>query len=74
MADLALNRHADDGHATRGELHLAPFPSYQCWTLERAWKNNDPGELADLIKDVLFRIAGRGVRRPPAGRDGGGDG
>ena len=31
----------------------------------KAW-SADPGELADLIKDVLHRWAGRGVRRPAA--------
>ncbi|WP_375549433.1 hypothetical protein ABWI01_03320 [Oceanicaulis alexandrii] len=31
----------------------------------KAW-TDDPEELAELIKDILHRIAGRGVRRPSA--------
>lgn len=42
MADLILTRRADDGFATRGELHLDPAPGFQCFTLERAWKDNQP--------------------------------
>jgi hypothetical protein len=42
MVEFILTRKQDDGLATRGELHAAPAPNFQCFTLERSWKNNEP--------------------------------
>lgn len=40
--DLLLIRREADGMATRGELHLDPGPKFLCYTLENAWRNNEP--------------------------------
>lgn len=41
--DLLLIRRKDDGKATVGDLHIAPGPMFQCYTLENTWADNKPG-------------------------------
>lgn len=43
MTDLQLIRREADGMATLGELRLDPGPTFLCYTLENAWRNNERG-------------------------------